>query len=610
MTNNRLVTAVVATDMSPSTVSRHAGRDTSVVNYRRFRPGVAALVAVAIAGLACDSGPTEPDTGVIKIQVATAGSPLDTDADGYSVLVDDAPPRSIAPNGAVTIAALSRGSHVVKLTGFSENCSISGSSTQTIELIPNRGQIPSVIVAFAAACVPHVGTLTVSTTSTGDEQDLDGYVLFVAPGREIVVPPNGTTTISDVRVGQPSLSLLGISPNCDVDGVLPRPVEIVFGGTVDVSFSVRCRATGTLHITTTTTGDATDPDGYELGISLGAKGFYRQVRLPTGGAVDLDGLAPGNYSLTLLNVIDNCAGPLPNPWPATIASGSMTSVAVNVACKAPSQIMYVVSGGGPGQLFTVLSNGTQILRFPIQQGSNTDPAWSPNGTRIAFASDRDGNREIYVMDASGQNINRLTSAIAADYRPAWSPDGSRIAFVSERDGNAEIYVMNSDGTDLARLTTNAGSDGAPSWSPDGTSIAFQSDRDAPSGRTAIWKMNADGSEPRRLTSTDLEDAQPAWSPDGTVIAFSRTVTSFVRDIYFVKPDGSSLIPFTSGLADAADPAWSADGRYLAFSMSSCDYYYYYYDYNCDTVVATIPLNRSSSTTMRTLASGFNPSWRP
>src|SRR5262245_57550310 len=92
--------------------------------------------------------------------------------------------------------------------------------------------------------------------------------------------------------------------------------------------------------------------------------------------------------------------------------------------------------------------------------------------KIAFASDRDGNLEIYLMDTDGGVQTRLTENPGEDYSPAWSPDGKRLAFVSTRDGNAEIYVMNADGTNQTRLTNNTASDLHPAWAPNGTQIAF------------------------------------------------------------------------------------------------------------------------------------------
>ena len=85
--------------------------------------------------------------------------------------------------------------------------------------------------------------------------------------------------------------------------------------------------------------------------------------------------------------------------------------------------------------------------------------------KIAFVSDRDGNREIYVMNADGSNQTRVTNNPALDYAPSWSPDGTKIAFYSRRDGNREIYVMSADGSGQTRLTNNAAEDRWPTWSP-------------------------------------------------------------------------------------------------------------------------------------------------
>ncbi len=118
--------------------------------------------------------------------------------------------------------------------------------------------------------------------------------------------------------------------------------------------------------------------------------------------------------------------------------------------------------------------------------------------RIAFASDVDGDWEIYLMDADGGNSVRLTHSRRSDYYPFWSPDGTKIAFFSNRDGNSEIYVMDADGGNQKRLTDNPATDKAPCWSPDGTRIAFNSNRD---GNYEIYVMDVDGNNPMNLTNT-------------------------------------------------------------------------------------------------------------
>jgi Tol biopolymer transport system component len=152
------------------------------------------------------------------------------------------------------------------------------------------------------------------------------------------------------------------------------------------------------------------------------------------------------------------------------------------------------------------------------------PAWSPDGTRIAFARARiprvgAPSLGIYVVAARGSE-ERLLIEDASD--PAWSPDGHQVAFTTSRDRfgqtcfhdcgpSGEIYVAAADGTDVRRLTTSEASDHSPAWSPDGAHIAFTSDRSNPNAhQNEIYVMSADGSDVRRLTTNDVWDLEPAW----------------------------------------------------------------------------------------------------
>lgn len=175
------------------------------------------------------------------------------------------------------------------------------------------------------------------------------------------------------------------------------------------------------------------------------------------------------------------------------------------------------------------ADGTDVspltyFRWPTTPSLAYQPAWSPDGQRIAFVGQHttsDGGTEIYVINVDGSGLTRLTNSLGDDWRPAWSPDGQKIAFFSFRDaygttdpGNSEIYVMNSDGSSQTRITYNPtidtnrpGADEDPTWSPDGRQIAFRSYRD---GGIDIYVMNADGSGVTRLT---FEGANyvPNWS---------------------------------------------------------------------------------------------------
>src|SRR5262249_16479183 len=250
-----------------------------------------------------------------------------------------------------------------------------------------------------------------------------------------------------------------------------------------------------------------------------------------------------------------------------------------------------------------------LVRLTNNNAMDRGPVWSPDGSKIAFSSNRDGKDEIYVMDADGSNVNRLTNNLVDDDNPEGSPEGRKILFDSERDGNKEVYVMDADGGNQTRLTRNNAVDSATSWSPDGSQIAFASNRDnSYPFNLDIYLMNADGSNVRRIVDDPEDDAEPKWSPDGLKILFvtgrngnfdvyemnadgtgERNVTAdndkadggavwsldgnniaFVRNtqgkqqIYVMDADGGNLKQVTNNYANNSQPGWSPDGSKLVF----------------------------------------------
>jgi TolB protein len=189
-----------------------------------------------------------------------------------------------------------------------------------------------------------------------------------------------------------------------------------------------------------------------------------------------------------------------------------------------------------------------------------DPAWSPDGATIAFASKRAGTFDIYVMRADGTGTRRLTSTRGDDTHPTWSPDGEQLAFERTDD----IYAMSADGNRVHLISAGPASDGNPAWSPDGRWIAFV--RKTPGTEVReLWLVRPDGSLQHRLTSLQAMSLSPAWSPDSKRIAFATDVVGQLFDIYVVGVDGKGIRRLTRSGPSAFEPAWSPDGKTLAFS---------------------------------------------
>ena len=170
------------------------------------------------------------------------------------------------------------------------------------------------------------------------------------------------------------------------------------------------------------------------------------------------------------------------------------------------------------EIYVMDADGKNQQRLTNNHDNDQFPSWSPGGKRIVFSSVKEGHfigevkitDEIYVMDADGGNQQRLTENRKNDWFPSWSPDGKRIAFASDRKGdlqNFEIYVMDANGGNQQRLTENRKNDWFPSWSPDGKRIVFHSNRD---GNYEIYVMDADGKNQQRLTNNSNNDVSPAW----------------------------------------------------------------------------------------------------
>jgi TolB protein len=242
---------------------------------------------------------------------------------------------------------------------------------------------------------------------------------------------------------------------------------------------------------------------------------------------------------------------------------------------------------GPWEIFTVDPDGGHQHQLTSLGGFAFFPDWSPDGRRLAFSGGEgsDQHDEIYVVDAHSGALQPQLTSCSADHAgcfndyPAWSPDGTKIAYIhaDDTDGNGnpvneQVWVMNPDGSHKHQLTHGKlAKDQVPDWSPDGSKIAFNAGF---YGNGGLWVMNANGSGAHQLDgcANPKPDSAPcaagddfgaAWSPDGTQIAFARDFRALGvedRAVFLIDADGSHVHRLTTGPSMQAVPAWQPVGR--------------------------------------------------
>jgi Tol biopolymer transport system component len=284
-----------------------------------------------------------------------------------------------------------------------------------------------------------------------------------------------------------------------------------------------------------------------------------------------------------------------------------------------AELAFTSERSGNMDIYLMDAAGGDQQRLTEHPRDDYWPTWSPDGSRLAFASERSGNFDIYCMDvqaalegAGETALRQLTQGRASDLEPAWSPDGARIAFMSDRDGNWEIYTIDVEGGDVQRLTDHQADDWLPAWSPDGRQIAFVSDRDS---NREIYVMEASGDNVRRLTEDGATDTYPAWSPDGKQISFVSNRSGH-SELYLISfaggPDGGAdgLRQLTHDGASVWVSAWSPDGSHIAFTSDR--------DGNREIYVMAVPTEAGGapegSPDLLRLTDNHNldgiPAWRP
>jgi Tol biopolymer transport system component len=560
---------------------------------RRLVTFVGAILTIA----GCDDTTEPPGRGAIRVVVQASGE--DVILEGVRVVIVNGPTQQLGGAFELTIGPLEPGVHSVRLDGLAVNCQVTSANPRSVTVVSYQ----TAVAEFHMTCLPRVGSVRVTTATTGTELDPNGYTALVIDGPSRPVPVNGTVTVPGVREGQRMVTLGDVAPNCAIAGADTVTVNVQLGATSDVAFSVQCQAAGTLEVTVSTSGVEIDPTGYVVAVGATSLNFTGSLNVAPNGSVTFSPLGgAADYRVTLRDVAANCDVVGADVQTVTVTAGATTNVAFDVSCAIPGLLAVVRDD----DIYVVKSNGTGAVRLTDEPRPQGAPAWS-SASQIAFTSPgQNGDPDIYVMPENGVGWVRITMTEGSDDEPSWSADGRKIAFQSDRDGNSEIYVVNSDGTALTRLTNNAALDLDPAWSSTGK-IAFVSTRD--DSRGEIYVMNDDGTNVVRLTHNDLSEASPAWSPDGSMIAFVREVECYFgcrHDIFVMNANGSDVRRLETAWAsyqNHTDPSWSPNGRAIAFTRHYCDYY------NCEApsvwFVAVDGTQLSEIT-----ANAANPAWKP
>jgi hypothetical protein len=525
------------------------------VTIDRLAGVVLAASLVLTITLACGDGDgdgggsTGPDpTGSIEVTLTVAGDA--PDADGCVFTVDGASQRRIVSGESTTYTGLSVGQHEVAISDVAGNCQVLGEVTRSVSVTADQ----TATVTYAVSCAQDVGSVAISVSTVGEDQDADGYEIVVDGGAPAAIGINGSMTAGGLTPGDHTVALEDVASNCSVAAGNPRTVTVVAGQTASAAFAVTCSSlSGSIRVGAVTSGEDLDSDGYEVVIDGGVPSS-----IGINGSMTAGGLAPGDYSVELRGKAFNCDVSGNNPRTVTVTAGAETPVTFDATCRYHlyDRIAFQSDRTGSWQIYAV---DPYILPSERTLGlSGSHPAVSPDGLRIAYSHEND----IWIARSDGSDATRVTNTPENEFYPAWSPDGNWIAF--ERDG--DIWTMRDDGSseDLIWVFGTQ-----PTWSPDGSRIAFTD-----AGDVSI--MNADGSGLTGLTGNPTANQRPAWSPLGNYIGFASARDGSLH-VFVKDPGGGTAVNMTMALiSQATDPTWAPLAEAGAFSSDDSGTYDIYY----------------------------------
>jgi hypothetical protein len=285
--------------------------------------------AVSVVAVYCGGGENigPPAAGTLEITTATSG--VELDADGYSVQIDGGSVQTVGVEATITTPQVTPGTHTVHLGGLAANCSVAGDNPRSVTVTSGA----TTTVSFAVTCRATTGSLTITSATSGQSPDVDGYTISIDGVERGTLAANAAVTISGLTPGTHPIALGGVAGNCQIQGDNARTVTITAGADASVVYTIACvtppAGAGDLRIITATSGPDPDSDGYTFRVDGGP---IQPIAINAQSL--LSNFAPGSHSVELAGLSGNCTLQGANPRSVTVTGGATTDLSFAITCTA------------------------------------------------------------------------------------------------------------------------------------------------------------------------------------------------------------------------------------------------------------------------------------
>jgi probable HAF family extracellular repeat protein len=384
--------------------------------------------------IACDAA-----TG--SLDVTTISSLISRDPDGYSLSIDGREQELIGAIDTAQVGGIQGGDHRIGLSDVAGNCEVKGQNPRTVTV--DAGEATSMI--FTVSCVvppTNTGSLKITTVTSGGDPDADGYAFVLDGGASQPIAVNGVLEISTLVSGDHSVGLTGLAENCVVQEENPRLVTLTDDVTTDVGFAVTCTAaTGSLEITTTTTGPVSDPNRYTVTVGDGDA-----LSIIGGGSVTLSAVAPGTQSVVLAGLGSNCSVEGENPRQVTITAGQQSTVGFAVTCQVATGTYGAIDlgtlGGNYSEANAINARG-QIVGYSLTGDGETHAFLWQDGVMTDLGTLGGRNSNALGINAGGQIVGYSDLSSGTTHAVLWQ-DG-RMEDLGTLGGASDARGINSAG---------------------------------------------------------------------------------------------------------------------------------------------------------------------